>query len=183
MENICKSPYYQELPHACLSVYPKANEKYQEILRLQKMLEENNIPHAFGRWMDGWMVCYPVARPSEECVIDAIEMSGSYGRERDLIEIMGLLTPEEEECDAVAGYLTAENVLERIKKHWEENKEEDPWEDYVNFIKRGNIVDEIVLDEFEEVGEFDMPLEKDSIMNVDISNELKLLERFGCCNE
>lgn len=56
-------------------------------------------------------------------------------------------------------------------------------EDYVNFIKRGNIVDEVVTDIPEEIGEFDMPLEKDSIMNVDISRELKLLERFGYCNE
>ena len=52
-------------------------------------------------------------------------------------------------------------------------------EDWVNFIKRGNIVDEVVTDIPEEIGEFDMPLEKDSIMNVDISNELRLLERFG----
>ena len=52
-------------------------------------------------------------------------------------------------------------------------------EDYVNFIKRGNIVDEVVTDIPEEICEFDIPLEKDSIMNVDISNELKLLERFG----
>lgn len=53
-------------------------------------------------------------------------------------------------------------------------------EDYVSFIKRGNIVDEVVTDIPEEIGEFDMPLEKDSIGNIDISKELKMLERFGC---
>lgn len=32
---------------------------------------------------------------------------------------MGLLTPEEAEQDSVCGWLTADNVFERIKKHWE----------------------------------------------------------------
>lgn len=120
MNNIYESPYYQEIENGCQSLWPNANDKYKEILRLQKMLEDNGIPHAFSRWMDGWMVCYPVARPSEECVIDAIENSHSYGYHEDKIEIMGLLTPGEEECDSVVGYLTAENVFERIKKHWSE---------------------------------------------------------------
>lgn len=122
MEDICKSPYYQDLQHSCQSFY-HTKDRYHEILRLQKMLEENNIPHVFGKWMDGWMVCYPVARPSEDCVIDAIENSHSYGYYEDKLEIMGLLTPEEEACDSVVGHLTAENVFERIKKHWEEHHE------------------------------------------------------------
>lgn len=54
--------------------------------------------------------------------MDAIEMESSYGNRQDRIEIMGLLTPEEACEDDVAGYLTAENVFERIKKHYEENK-------------------------------------------------------------
>ena len=122
MENIYASPYYRDLEHSCQSFY-RTNDRYQEILRLQKMLEEADIPHAFGKWMDGWMVCYPVARPSEECVIDAIENSHSYGYHEDKLEIMGLLTPEEEAEDSVVGYLTAEDVFERIRKHWEENRE------------------------------------------------------------
>lgn len=120
MEKIYESKYYQEIPHSCRDFY-KLSDRHQEILRLHKMLEEASIPHTVSRWMDGWMVCYPVARPSEECVIDAIETSHSYGYWEDKIEIMGLLTPEEEECDSVVGHLTAENVFERIKKHWEEH--------------------------------------------------------------
>lgn len=54
------------------------------------------------------------------CVCSAIWGYGSYGYEEGLIEIMGLLTPEEEEYDSVKGYLTADNVFNRIKKHWEE---------------------------------------------------------------
>ena len=87
------------------------------------MLEENDIPHVFGKAYDGWMVCYPVARHSQHCVLDAIEHSHSYGNWEDRLEIMGLLTPEEEEYDSVVGHLTAENVFERIKKHWEEHRE------------------------------------------------------------
>ena len=40
---------------------------------------------------------------------------------------MGLLTPDEEEYDSVLGYLTAEDVFERIRKH--HNGE---WDKYVN---------------------------------------------------
>ena len=36
-----------------------------------------------------------------------------------MIEIMGLLTDEERECDNVVGGLTAKDVFEHIKKHYE----------------------------------------------------------------
>jgi hypothetical protein len=51
--------------------------------------------------------------------MDAIEHYASYGRSEDLLEIMGLLTSEEEGYDSVKGYLTAEDVFQRIKKHYE----------------------------------------------------------------
>ena len=122
MIDIYASPYYQGHPDA---KHFNLNDKYKEIIRLHEMLEENDIPHVIRRWMDGWMVCYPVARPLENCVMDAIEMTGSYGAGEDKLEIQGLLTPEEEERDSVAGYLTAENVFERIKKHWDTQLESD----------------------------------------------------------
>ena len=120
MNEIYKSPYYQEFSdakHFCL------NDKYKEIIRLHEMLAENDIPHVIRRWLDGWMVCYPVARPLENCVMDAIEITGSYGASEGKLEIQGLLTPWEEAHDSVVGYLTAVYVFERIKKHWEENGE------------------------------------------------------------
>ena len=103
----------------------EANSRYHEIFRLHGMLMGNDILHIIRRCLDGWQVCYPCARPDEECVMDAIEHMGSYGKEIDLLEIMGLLTPDEEEQDSVLGYLTAENVFERIKKHWEEHREKE----------------------------------------------------------
>ena len=119
--DIRKSKYYR---HSIDEEHFDLNPKYREILKLHAMLMEHDIPHIVRRSFDGWQVCYPVSRPDAECVIDAIEHRGSYGQESDLLEIMGLLTPEEEEYDAVCGYLTAENVFERIKKHWDANRNE-----------------------------------------------------------
>jgi hypothetical protein len=61
--------------------------------------------------------------------MDAIEHYGSYGNSCDELEIMGLLTPEEVEYDSVVGYLTAEDVFERIRKHY--NGE---WDDYIKSL-------------------------------------------------
>lgn len=102
------------------------NPEYKEILKLDQMLTEANIPHTLKCLMDGWQVCYPTERQTEECIMDAIEHRGSYGHECDELEIMGLLTPEEEVYDSVLGHLTAEDVFERIRKHY--NGE---WNDYI----------------------------------------------------
>ena len=92
--------------------------RYQEILKLDTMLTEKGIPHTLQKLFDGWQVLYP--ENGKKLVMDAIEHFGSYGNEEDLLEIMGLLTPEEEEDNSVLGHLTAEEVCKRIKQHWEE---------------------------------------------------------------
>lgn len=94
------------------------NPRYMEIRKLDAMLKAANIPHVTERDMDGWHIWYPLRG---ERVISVIEKFGSYGSEVDTLEIMGLLTPEEEECDSVAGYLSAENVYERIARHYMEH--------------------------------------------------------------
>ena len=96
-----------------------ANAKYQEILRLEVMLQENNIPHEKREFLGGWRICYP---NNAEVVCSVIEHDGSYGREEDRLEIMGLLTADEEKYDSVVGHLTAEDVLSRIKKDYEESQ-------------------------------------------------------------
>lgn len=98
----------------------QTDDRFREIIRLHDMLTAENIPHSFEKWQDGWQVCYPVARPSPECVCDAVEFFGSYGHEHDLLEIMGLLTIEEKKQDSVLGWLPAEEVFERMSKHWKE---------------------------------------------------------------
>ena len=99
---------------------PITDSRYQEILKLDAMLSEKQIPHTFNKLLDGWQVIYP--EDGEKRVMDAIEHCGSYGQEQDKLEIMGLLTPEEEKNDCVLGHLSAEEVFSRIERHWLEGK-------------------------------------------------------------
>lgn len=91
--------------------------EYHEILVLEVKLYEAKIPHTFQPHMVGWRISYP---NDEKTICSAIEHNGSYGREDDKIEIMGLLTDEESQYDSVIGHLTAEEVFNRIKKHYDE---------------------------------------------------------------
>lgn len=119
--------------------------KYKEIHKLKKMLEDADIPFD---WIEGWgydeketkrlkeiapdlmehyQICYPKGSFSntENRWISVIEGFGTYGSERDRLEIMGGFTPWEKyeyEDEAVMGGLTARNVYQRIKNHWEEHK-------------------------------------------------------------
>lgn len=105
------------------------NGKYKEIFKLKEMLEEANIPFEFidrgvavKGYEEGYQIYYS-GECNEACegdnwVCSVIEFRGSYGSEDDLLEIMGLLTPEELENDSVVGWLTADNVFQRIKSHW-----------------------------------------------------------------
>ena len=91
---------------------------YQEILKLDKMLTDNDIPHTLRRSWDGWQVWYP-SPDLKECIADVIEFTGSYGAEDDLCEMMGLLTPEEQmKGNTVVGYLTAEEICKRMTQHY-----------------------------------------------------------------
>ena len=100
------------------------NESYKEILALDKMLTDANISHSLDRYFDGWQIIYP--EDGEKRVMDAIEHFGSYGNEADKLEIMGLLTPEEEEeeLDCVLGHLTAQEVFDRINAHYQAHYDE-----------------------------------------------------------
>lgn len=93
---------------------------YEEIERRNPEFERLHI-----KWGYQVVVYYPDGRQ----MISAIEGYGSFGfggwdhgtlgtdeKDGDLIEIMGLLTPEEGGPDDVVGYLTAEEVFQRIKE-------------------------------------------------------------------
>lgn len=94
-------------------------KKYKEIFRLKEMLEKENIPFIFRNVFDGFQICYPDTKKQRECSV--IEHKGSYGHNQDKLEIMGLLTDKEVINDDVVGYLTAEDVFNRIYKHYKEN--------------------------------------------------------------
>jgi hypothetical protein len=87
-------------------------QKFLEILKLKTMLEESKIPFVFKELFNGYQIML-----NDE--VDAIEHDGSYGWQKDLIEIMGGLTEEENEHDSVLGYLSAEEVFKRFKYCYE----------------------------------------------------------------
>lgn len=95
---------------------------FAEMDKLERLLVEANIPYEKVRMFHGKQLKYPCG--GDDMICSVILHNGSYGRERGLLEIMGLLTDEELECDTVAGSLTADDVFGRIKKHWEEKGEE-----------------------------------------------------------
>ena len=121
----------------------ETSKKYKEIHKLKKMLEDTDIPFD---WIEGWgydeketeklrkiapdlMERYQICCPEgsfnhcDNRWISVIEGFGTYGAEQDRLEIMGGLTEEEkEEGYEVIGWLTAEEVFERIKKLEEENE-------------------------------------------------------------
>lgn len=62
------------------------------------------------------IIVYETAECTEEHRLwDAICQYGSYGYEYGLLEIMGVIVDEAEVGDTVEGYLTAEDVIDRIK--------------------------------------------------------------------
>lgn len=97
---------------------------YNEILRLKAMLEDAAIPFWWKeKHFDGHLIAYP-DKGKDKCVCSVIECQYSFGWKKDLLEIMGLMTQEEKRKtgDDVLGYLTAKNVFNRIKKHWDKQR-------------------------------------------------------------
>ena len=83
----------------------------KEIKRLVEMLEIANIPFELTDDVMGNsdnQIWYP---NYEENICDVICHEFSYGGKDGLLEIMGL---SENECDDVEGWLTAEEVFEKI---------------------------------------------------------------------
>lgn len=102
--------------------------KYTEIFKLKELLETANIPFEFIEHkndMNGFQICYPDS--GEKRVCSVIEHEFSYGNRQYLLEIQGLMTEKEieESHIIVLGYLTAENVFERIKEHYQKQNYND----------------------------------------------------------
>lgn len=105
-----------------------------EIKRLEWMLDAARIPFVFTRRFDhpikkgqsSYQLEYPVSSLSNryERVCSVIQGYGTYGMEENKLEIMGLTEPWKTIDGGVLGYLTAEDVYDRIRKHWEEHHTE-----------------------------------------------------------
>lgn len=89
-----------------------------EMNKLIEMLNNANIPFeltddTLGN--ENNQVWYP---SFETPICDVICNQYSYGGKSGLLEIMGLLTEEELKFDSAVGYLTAEDVFNRIENHY-----------------------------------------------------------------
>lgn len=93
-----------------LNEYLKDKEYYQILLfnDFREVMEHYNTYKVFD---------------NEKRIISIVQGYGTYGEEDDLLEIMGLLTEEEEKIDDVTGYLTAEDVFNRIVKYFKDKSE------------------------------------------------------------
>ena len=85
----------------------------KENAKLVILLTAAGIPHEVRTLYDGTQVLYPNLFRS---VGDVVCHSWSYGRERGLLEVMGVGC--EDEDDNVEGWLTAETIFDRWQKHW-----------------------------------------------------------------
>lgn len=92
------------------------------IIKLHYLLKSNGIPHTLiDRAERGWQILYPDTKafiPTDDTVVSVIQDSNIYGDDRDLLGIMGLLTPEENHRGVVARGLTLADVFGRIQAHW-----------------------------------------------------------------
>ena len=97
--------------------------EFKEILKLEEMLREKKIPHYLVPLRDGYQIIFPSLKMR---LSDVIECTGSYGAERDTLEMMGLLSKEEMEQagDCAIGGFTAEEVCARWEEKWKEISKE-----------------------------------------------------------
>ena len=88
-------------------------DRYPEIYRLKTMLIKANIQFDFHESEESCQIEL-FDRAFRYCSV--IEGILTYGGRQDLLEIMN------RKQNDVLGYLTAENVFQRIEKHWKELK-------------------------------------------------------------
>ena len=99
---------------------------YTEIFKLKRMLEEAEIPFVFSDNVYDKKHMLHIQYPNasdEERVCSVVQGYGTYGGDVDMLEILGLLTKREKRNNnAVAGWLSAENVFKRIQKHYKKRR-------------------------------------------------------------
>lgn len=80
--------------------------EYNEIFKLKSMLEENHIPFEWVEYncSTRYQICYPEKSKNIVCSVT---------------ERHGFLSSEEDDCDTILVNLTADDVFNRIRKHYE----------------------------------------------------------------
>ena len=101
----------------------KVNIKLNEFNKLVLMLDKAGIPYERDENSSMGMkyIHYP---QTNNFVCSVIFGHESDGYEDGLLEIIGLLTEKEHEIDSVCSHLTADDVFQRIKKHFNKYYEE-----------------------------------------------------------
>lgn len=89
-----------------------------EMARLIEMLNESKIPYELTEKCGYAQVWYP--KKGKEHICDVISHPYSYGFRDGLLEMMGLC---DNDFDEVEGYLIADEVFSRIKKHYKKEDE------------------------------------------------------------
>ena len=94
------------------------DKNYKEIHKLHELLVTSAIPHTMKRLYDGWQIIYHYQK-SYKKVCSVSEYFGSFGNDQDLLELHGLFTSQEKQAFIQSvGYLTAEEVFDRINSHY-----------------------------------------------------------------
>ena len=83
----------------------------KELLKVMNFLTEREIEYGLRPLYDGFQLMVPA--DIDNWAFDVIIHNGSYGHQRGLLEVMGI---SKIPCDSVEGYLTGEDVIERIKE-------------------------------------------------------------------
>lgn len=96
-----------------------------ELERLKEMLERDGIPFKWTVEPKMMRLEYPNGKRGKGGrVLSAIQGEGTFGGKSNLIEIMGLPRPEDKPLNGVVGWLTADNVYERISKHYAKKQQQ-----------------------------------------------------------
>lgn len=101
--------------------------EYDEIMKLKKMLDSAGIPYEYTlregmEDLSLHQLCYPCADVNKR-IYSVIEVFVSYDGDDDMLEIIGLLIPDELEQDGEVGYLSADEVFSYIIAAHEKEKD------------------------------------------------------------
>lgn len=94
-------------------------KNYNEIFQLAGMLDDVSIPFEMKKisYTNGWQIVYPNYKNR---VCSVVINDCSLGKDCGLLEMMGLIPIKKgrEDYLEIEGYLTAEDVFNRIQSHY-----------------------------------------------------------------
>lgn len=86
----------------------------RELFKVIDFLNKEGINFDIRQMFNGWQLIVRNKKVLTEWDFDIICHDGSYGNKKGLLEVMGIIA--ESEYDDVEGYLTGEQVVEKIER-------------------------------------------------------------------